>query len=179
MRLNTGGIVLLGLSVVLLGGCAVTMRKTTISPLPEVDLPRFMGSWYVIANIPTAIEKGAHNAVESYALDEDGSIKATFTFNKNGFDGPEKRYHPRGFVVPGSRNALWGMRFIWPFKAEYVIAWVDADYSETIIARSARDYVWVMARTPQLSEDRYVSLIARVQDMGYDVSKIQRVPQRP
>jgi apolipoprotein D and lipocalin family protein len=34
----------------------------------SVDLERFMGDWYVIANIPTFIEKGAHNAVEGYQM---------------------------------------------------------------------------------------------------------------
>ena len=37
-----------------------------------VDLERFMGDWYVIANIPTFIEKGATNAIESYKLMDDG-----------------------------------------------------------------------------------------------------------
>ena len=45
-----------------------------------VDLERFMGDWYVIANIPTFLEKGAHNAVETYALNDDGTIATTFTF---------------------------------------------------------------------------------------------------
>ena len=142
----------------------------------KVELPRFMGRWYVIANIPTAIEKGAHNAIESYELDTDGTIKTTFTFNKDAFDGPPKRYEPRGFVVPGTNNAIWGMRFIWPIKAEYVISHVDAGYTETIIARSSRDYVWVMARTPTISDERYDALVARVKDIGYDTGKLQKVP---
>ena len=49
-----------------------------------VDLERFMGDWYVIANIPTFIEEGAHNAVESYRLDDDGTIATTFTFRNVG-----------------------------------------------------------------------------------------------
>ena len=56
----------------------------------QVDLERFMGPWYVIANIPTFVEKGAHNAVENYRLDDDGTIATTFTFRKDGFDGNEK-----------------------------------------------------------------------------------------
>ena len=64
----------------------------------SVDLNRFMGDWYVIANIPTTIEKDAYNAVESYRLAEDGTIETTFTFNKGGFDGPLKTYHPRGYI---------------------------------------------------------------------------------
>ena len=59
-----------------------------IHTVREVDLDRFMGDWYVIANIPTFIETDAFNAVESYRLDEDGTIHTTFTFNKGGYDGP-------------------------------------------------------------------------------------------
>jgi apolipoprotein D and lipocalin family protein len=162
----------------LLGGCAVSPDRVTVKVHPSVDLQRFMGPWYVIANIPTFIEKGAHNAIESYALDPDGTINTTFTFRADSFDGAEKRYNPRGFVVPGTNNAIWGMRFVWPIKAEYVISWVDPDYSETIIARSSRDYVWIMARTPVLSAERYDALLARVRELGYDVSKVQKVPQR-
>ncbi|MEZ5459681.1 MAG: lipocalin family protein [Steroidobacteraceae bacterium] len=160
-----------------LAGCAVSPENVTIRPLPSVELQRFMGPWYVIANIPTVIEKGAHDAIETYRLDDDGTIATTFTFRKGGFDGPMKQYNPRGFVVPGTGNAIWGMRFIWPIKAEYVIAWVDTDYTETIIARSSLDYVWVMARTPTLPQDRYDALLARVRDLGYDMSKVQKVPQ--
>jgi apolipoprotein D and lipocalin family protein len=161
-----------------LGGCVSTPSRPTVSVAPAVDLQRFMGDWYVIANIPTFIEKGAHNAIETYALDADGTIATTFTFNKDAFDGPAKRYTPRGFVRPGTQNAVWGMRFIWPIKAEYVISYVDPDYTETIIGRSARDYVWIMARTPTLPAARYEALVARVKQDGYDLSQLQRVPQQ-
>ena len=68
----------LAMAALLLAGC----RESVHPPLAlaeDVDLGRFMGDWYVIANIPTAIEKGAHNAVESYRLEEDGTIATTFT----------------------------------------------------------------------------------------------------
>ena len=61
----------------------------------HVDLDRFMGRWYVLANIPTRIERGAHNAVESYELQDDGTIRTTFTFRKDSFDAPEKAFHAR------------------------------------------------------------------------------------
>ncbi|MDX2088843.1 MAG: lipocalin family protein [Kofleriaceae bacterium] len=143
----------------------------------HVDLPRFMGRWYVIANIPTRFERGAHNAVESYELADDGTIRTTFTFRKGGFGGPAKSFHPRGFVREGSNNAVWGMRFVWPLKAEYIIAYLAGDYSETIIARSARDYVWLMARTHEIPDERYRALLERVGDLGYDPARVQRVPQ--
>jgi apolipoprotein D and lipocalin family protein len=135
-----------------------------------------MGPWYVIAAIPTAIETESFNAIESYKLDDDGTIATTFTFNKGSLDGKVKTYNPRGFVVENSGNARWGMQFIWPIKAEYLIAHVDENYSETIIARNARDYVWIMARTPHLSEEAYQALVKKVSDMGYDLQKLRRVP---
>jgi len=137
-----------------------------------------MGTWYVIANIPTFIERDAYNAVESYRLDSDGSIDTVFTFNQGGFDGPAKRYNPRGFVIDKQSNAVWGMRFVWPVKADYRIVHVDDDYSETIVGREARDYVWIMARTPTIPDAAYQRLLEQVRAAGYDITQVQRLPQR-
>jgi apolipoprotein D and lipocalin family protein len=162
-------------ALALLAGCSSAPR---IPVATDVDLDRFMGDWYVIANIPTRFEVGAHNAVESYRRDPDGSIATTFTFRDGAFDGPEKVMRPRGFVRPDTGNAVWGMQFVWPIKAEYLIAYVDAGYTQTIIARSALDYVWIMARTPTLSAEEYARLEQKVRELGYDMGKLQLVPQR-
>ena len=53
-------------------------------------------------------------------------------------------------VVPGTGNAVWGTQCAWPIEAEYVIVDLDPRYTRTIIGRSKRDYVWLMARTPTL-----------------------------
>ena len=135
-----------------------------------------MGDWYVIACIPTVIETEAYNAIESYQLEKDGSINTTFVFRKGGFDGPEKRYNPRGFVVENTSNSVWGMQFLWPFKSEYIIAYLDQGYNNTIIARNARDYVWIMARTPIINDSQYQELTKTVANLGYDVRKLRKVP---
>ena len=168
-----GAIVLLAM---LLGACA--SRGPEMKTVDYVDLERFMGDWYVIANIPTFLEKGAHNAVETYAMNDDGTIATTFVFRDGSFDGEEKTYTPKGFVRDDGSNALWGMRFIWPIKADYRIVYLDDDYSHTVIARQKRDFVWIMARTPEISDEAYDKLIEFVASIGYDVSKIERVPQR-
>jgi apolipoprotein D and lipocalin family protein len=162
-----------------LSACGVSPKKVTVPVVEKVDLQRFMGPWYVIGVIPTFIEKDIYNAIETYELAPDGTIKTTFTFNKGAFDGEAKVMNPKGFVIPGTNNAIWGMQFMWPIKAEYVISHVDADYTETIIARSARDYVWIMARTPTIDDQRYAALVKKVADMGYDLSKLVKVPQTP
>jgi apolipoprotein D and lipocalin family protein len=156
-------------------GCQTT---NTIHTVPSVDLNRFMGDWYVIANIPTFIEKEAYNAVESYRLAEDGTIETTFKFNKGGFDGPIKTYNPRGYVRDEKSNAVWGMQFFWPFKAEYRIIFLNEDYSTTVIGRTKRDYVWIMARQPAISDEEYDFILNFLQEQGYDISKVLKVPQR-
>ncbi len=160
----------------MLAACAT--KGPEMETVDNVNLERFMGDWYVIANIPTFLEKGAHNAVENYAMNDDGTIATTFTFRKDSFDGKLKEYTPTGFIRDDPSNALWGMRFIWPIKADYRIVYLDDDYTQTIIGRQKRDYIWIMARTSTIADDDYRKLIDFATSIGYDLSEIQRVPQR-
>jgi apolipoprotein D and lipocalin family protein len=169
--------VLAALSAVSIGGCAGNSLPP-VEPVDYVDLERFMGDWYVIASIPTFIETEAYNAVESYRLADDGTIDTTFTFREGGFEGERKEYHPTGFVRDEESNAVWGMQFIWPIKADYRIAYLDDGYTKTVIARNKRDYVWIMARTPSISDDAYAELVTLIEEIGYDASQLRRVPQR-
>ena len=162
-------------SLLTLFGCA---SYTPIKTADQVDLERFMGDWYVIANIPTFIETGAHNAVESYRMNKDGSIATTFTFRKDSFDGERKTYNPTGYIFDTQSNAVWGMQFIWPIKADYRVMYINEDYSQTIIGRVKRDYVWFMARTPMVNEQDYQAFLQLIAQEGYDISKVRRVPQR-
>jgi apolipoprotein D and lipocalin family protein len=163
--------------LVALGGC----QSRPLPPMPlveQVDIPRFMGRWYVIAHIPTFLERGVHNAVETYALNLDGSIATTFTYLDGGFDGKPGRMTPTGYVRDTRTHALWGMEFIWPIEADYRIVHLEPDYSLTVIGREKRDYVWVMARTPQIPESVYQDISRRIAAWGYDVEALRRVPQR-
>lgn len=163
-------------AVLALTGCA-----TTMPPLPTVrnlDLNRYMGPWYVIAAIPTFIETGAYNGVETYRLEPDGTIDTVFTFREGGFDGAPKRYNPRGFVRDPVHKSTWGMRFVWPFKAEFLVTHINADYTQTVVGRNKRDYVWIMARTPEIAAADYDRLVAELAAQGYDVTKLRKVPQR-
>jgi apolipoprotein D and lipocalin family protein len=160
----------------LTAGCAGS--QPPLATVDYVDIDRFMGDWYVIANIPTFVEKGAHNAVETYELNDDGTIATTFVFRKDAFDGEEKTHTPKGFIRNTETNAEWGMQFIWPVKADYRIVYLTDDYSQTVIARNKRDFVWVMARTPEIPDEDYARITDMIADMGYDMSKLQKVPQR-
>jgi apolipoprotein D and lipocalin family protein len=159
-----------------LGACSTT--PDTLQTVGHVDLGRFMGDWYVIASIPTFIERNAYNAIESYELVGDKRVETTFRFNQGSFDGPLKTFKPVGFVGNDPSNAIWGMRFIWPIKADYRVMYLDEDYTRTVIGRNKRDYVWIMARTPTIPESDYADIVMLIAEQGYDTEKLRRVPQR-
>ena len=148
----------------------------------KVDLERFMGDWYVIGFIPVTIplfsEEGAHNGVESYRLTEEGVIETTYTFRKGAFDGPEKRFTPKGWVYNEETNAEWRMQFLWPFKAAYLLVYLDEEYQKTIVGVPDRGNVWIMSRDADLGDADYQALLEVAANLGYDVEKVQRVPQR-
>lgn len=155
-----------------------SLRCTDIRTEARVDLERFMGDWYVIANIPTFVEKDAYCAMESYELDYDGSIATTYSYRRGDFSAVEKKLRARGFVIDASSNAIWRMQFLWPFKGDYRIVYLNEDYSQAVIGRNRRDYAWVMARSPQISHDDLFERIRLLREEGYDTSRIRLVPQR-
>jgi len=163
------------LAILSAAGCS---SAPTIPTVSGVDINRFMGDWYVIANIPTFLEKDAYNAVESYRLSPDGTVATTFTFRKGGYDGPVKTYHPKGFIRDRASNAVWDMRFVWPLKSEFLIIYLNEDYTVTVIGRSKRDYVWIMARKPGIPDPDYQRILKVLAGAGYDTAKIKKVPQR-
>ena len=169
-------LLLCGLLAMTAAGCTPGNVKP-IPPVAQLDLPRFMGDWYVIAHIPSFPERHAFDAVESYELRPDGRIQTTFRYRNKRFDAPMKTMRPVGTVKPGTGNAVWGMQFVWPIQAEYVVVHVSDDYSQTIVGRTARDYAWIMARTPKISPEDYAAHLQRLRALGYDLADLRVVPQ--
>ncbi len=169
---------LMTFGLIIVSACVHAGSLPPIKPVAHVDLPRFMGAWYVIATIPTRFEKNAYNAVETYTMQPDGNIYTAFRFNNGSFNSPVKAIHSTAFVKKGSGNAVWGVQVLWPVKAQYVVAYLKEDYSQVIVARDARDYTWIMARTPTVSQADYDALMERVKQLGYSLKDVRKVPQQ-
>lgn len=153
-------------------------RRKGALPLAEnVDLERFAGAWFVIGGALTPFEFGAHDAIEDYEY-RDGVMETTFRARRGGHDRPEFSFGSRAFVRPGTGNAVWGMQFLWPIRADYRIVRLADDYSFTVVGRKARDFVWVMARSPAFDEARWQAVVADLVDLGYRRWTLRRVPHR-
>ncbi len=151
-------------------GCTSQQVKE-MHTVSYVDINRFMGDWFVAAVIPTFVERNAHNPIETYTLNANGTIDTRFRFNQ-GAGGPGKELTAIGFIKKGTGNAVWGMQFVWPIKAEYRIIFLDENYQHTIIGRTNRDYLWIMSRQPMIAESVLRELIRFAVAQGYDESKI-------
>ncbi len=170
---------LIGLCLVLaLASCRSAMAEKPIEPVSHVNLSRYMGRWYVIASIPTRFGRDGYDQVETYRREPNGDIHTSFRFHEGGFDGPPKTIHSTATVDRGTGDAEWEVHLFWVLREQYIVGWLARDYSRVIVARDARDYVWLMARTPHIPASAYRRMVARVRAMGYDVDKLRKVPQR-
>lgn len=169
-KLFCGALMVLGL-----GGCTESNLPPT-QLAGNVDIQRYMGKWYLVGNIPHWVEKGAHNATETYTLAADGTIPTVFTFNKDAPDGPVKTITSTAYTT--DNPAILGVQFIWPIKAEYRIMYLNEDYSQVVVGRNKRDYAWIMARTPKIPDADFEKMKQILADEGYDISKLIKVPQQ-
>lgn len=148
-------------------------------PVLNLDLQKFMGRWYVISCIPTIFEAGAHNAIEKYTWNaEKDRVDIDFTFNKDSFNGPLKAIPQKGFIYNKVHFSEWRVQPWWPLKFTYLVIDVAPDYTDTIIGVPSRNYVWIMSRDKKMAEDRYQQLVDKIKNLGYDISKLKKVPHQ-
>lgn len=153
--------------------------KTALRTVSHVDLPRFMGDWRVIANIPYFAEKGCVDSIESYALRPDGVIENWFTYRKKSFDAPQKTMRARAKVVNQQTNAEWRVTFFGFITLPYLVIDLDPAYQWTVIGHPSRNYGWIMAREKTLPEATYRTILDRLAAQGYDPARFEKVPQLP
>jgi apolipoprotein D and lipocalin family protein len=166
-----------GLAVVVLAACASPgARERPLEAAPSVDLPRFMGTWYVIAHVPYYFENGKVATRDEYRLRPDGRIDNDFVFKKR-FGEADKRWRGISTVVPDSGGARWKVQFVWPFSTELVVVHVDDDYQGAVLATPNRKLAWVFGREPTMDAVRYDALVAKLVERGVDASTLQLVPQ--
>ncbi|MFB9128114.1 lipocalin [Paraburkholderia dipogonis] len=149
-----------------------------LSTVP-VDLPRYMGRWYIIANIPYFAERDMVASRAEWTLRQDGKIDDSYYARKKRFDSEEKHYQFLDTPVPGKDGGEWSVQLFWPIHVTQLTLYVDSDYRYTILGYPGKNLGWIFSREPDMSDDTYRALLARLDAMGYDTSRFRRVPQRP
>jgi apolipoprotein D and lipocalin family protein len=176
MRGWTGSL-LLSMVALTAGGCMSTRQP--LQTVPHVDIPKYMGDWYVIANIPYFAEKDCVDSIESYALRSDGDIDNWFTCRKKSFDAPMKRKASAVATIDDKNsNATWRVRFFKVISVKYLIIDLDPGYQWVAVGHPSRRYGWIMARSKTLADSTYDEILGRMGKQGYDTTRFAKVPQQ-
>ena len=171
------GPIVAALSTLVSGGERRNVTDQDIRTAAHVDLERFVGDWYVVASIPTPLERDACNARERFRMAGDGSIDATYTFHKGRPDSRPWTIRRTGIVKDGRSNAVWDLKYAGPIAADYRIVYVDPSYRQAVIGRNRRDYAWILAREPGIESRDLFEHVRRLREQGYDSSRLREVPQ--
>jgi len=150
--------------------------ETELPPLQtvsHVDLQRYLGKWYEIAKFPNRFQRGCDFATAQYSLRKDGDIKVVNQCIQEDDEHTLKTSIGKAWVVDPVSQAKLKVRFFWPFSGDYWIIDLDNQYEYAVISEPDREYLWILSRTPQLPESIYQGIIARLQEKGFDLSRLK------
>ena len=163
--------------------CAsTTTERLHLPPLQtvaHVDLGRYLGTWYEIASFPQSFQRGCTGTTATYTLRADGEIDVLNRCRLGSLDGKEKAALGRARLVDRTTNAKLEVSFFRPFWGPYWIIDLAPDYAYAVVGHPGRDYLWILSRTPTMSEATYQTIVTRLQAQGYETSRLVRTVQRP
>ena len=150
--------------------------KTTVTNL---DLNRYLGTWYEIARFPHSFEKDLVGVTATYSLMNDGKIKVLNQGYKNTLDGKLSIAEGKAKIPDPGKPAQLKVSFFWFFYAEYNILELDAqNYQWVLIGSSSDKYLWILSRTPQMDSTIYTMLVEKAKVRGYNTDKLIMVLQK-
>ncbi|MEW6426817.1 MAG: lipocalin family protein [Thermodesulfobacteriota bacterium] len=143
-----------------------------LATVADVDLGRYLGRWHEIARYPHRFEEGCSGVTADYALNPDGTIAVINSCRLDGEGGRVKQAKGKAKVVDATTNAKLKVSFFWPFYGDYWILKLDPDYRWVIVGEPSRNYVWILARTPQLDDATLKGLVEDIRGFGYDPGRL-------
>lgn len=150
-----------------------------LTTVTQVDLDRYLGRWYEIARFPNSFEENCEGVTAEYARREDGLIAVTNTCRKGDRDGPAKVANGRARVVDTESGAKLEVSFFGPFWGDYWIIDLAEDYSLSLVGEPGGRYLWMLARTPEISEQTRSEAIATLKTLGYNTEVLYFTQQPP
>lgn len=165
------------LMLVLVVGFFACRSRPSLPVVSGVDLNRYQGRWYDIASIPLRFSQHCTCTFAEYTADSDGTVKV---YNQclNSKTGKMDSIRGKAFPVKGSNNAKLKVQFFWPFRGDYYIIDLDSSYSLAMVGSPDRNTLWILSRTPAISEQRYQACLEKAKTLGFEPSRLRRTPQQ-
>lgn len=163
--------------VIGLGGCATVSPLPALKTVAQVDIQRYLGTWYEIATIPAWFEKDLVAVTATYSLRPDGNLRVVNQGRKLTLDGPLQRAEGRAWIADGQDASRLKVSFFLWFAGNYWIIELDPDYRYVVVGDPTREYLWILARTPRIDDALYQDLLRRIAAHGYDLTRIKKAVQ--
>lgn len=148
--------------------------QTTVK---ELDLNRYLGTWYEIARFPHSFEKGLVGVTANYSLRTDGKIRVINKGYENSLNGKLSVAEGKAKIPDKADPGKLKVSFFWIFYADYYVLELDAEYKYVMIGSSSPKYFWILSRTPQMDESTYNMLLDKARTRGYNLDKLEKVQQ--
>ena len=166
------------LTTLFVGLCSMTSAQhidnTTITVF---DLNRYLGKWYEVARYDHAFERGLVGTTAEYSLREDGKIKVLNSGYLDTLDGSYQESIGKAKPNSNGKPGQLQVSFFGPFYGNYYILDLAPDYSYSVVGSSSPKYLWILSRTPHLSEEVQSKILSNLQKRGYDTTKLIWVEQ--
>jgi apolipoprotein D and lipocalin family protein len=163
--------------------CVSCSMRDGGSPPPtvsSVDLKRYAGRWYEIARLPTPFQKDNESAIADYGVNADGTLSVhNIAVRPDGsqrsIKGVATSLNPPQHTKLAVRFKTWfGPLIPMPKEGNYWILYRDNDYQEAVVGTASRKFLWILARTPEVSDQRYQRLTDIARSAGYDTTRLIR-----
>jgi apolipoprotein D and lipocalin family protein len=150
---------------------ACTGLPDNVEPVRNFDPERYLGTWYEIARLDHSFERDLERVTATYELNDDGSIAV---LNK-GFNTEKGEWRQaEGVAKPMGSNDIGHLKvsFFGPFYGTYAVFELADDYSYAFVSGYNTDYLWLLAREPQISVDVRERFMARSQALGFETADL-------
>ena len=150
--------------------------STGLQTVASVDPNRYAGKWYEIARYPNRFEKKCISDVTAeYTLLQNGKMQVVNSCREK--EGNVKVSKGTAKIVDRQSNAKLKVTFFWPFYGDYWIIELDPEYRYAVVSEPGKKYLWILSRTPRLDAAVYDEILARIQEKGFDPSRLIRPDQ--
>lgn len=149
--------------------------ETPVASVAAVDLARYVGKWYEIASFPMYFQRNCvGDTTADYAITPEQELAVTNRCRTDsGFDEAQGRAWP----VEGGNNARLKVSFFWPFRSDYWVIGLDADYRWAVVGNPNRKYLWILSRTPQLDRPLLDAALKAAAAQGFDLTQLNYTAQ--
>ncbi len=156
---------------------AVPDSVPPLQTVPNVDLQRYMGTWYEIASFPQRFQKGCVASMATYALRKDGKVEVLNQCRNETLDGKLRSAKGKAWVVDKETNAKLRVSFFWPFWGSYWIIDLGSNYEYAVVGHPNRNYLWILSRKQQMDPGTFEAILQKLKAQHYDISRLNKTLQ--